>query len=377
MSIAASPRGRARSETFALVTGGGTGGHVYPALAVAEVLVARGHPREAITFVGSQRGMEASVVPGAGFRIELLPGRGIRRSLRPRALVDNARTVIDTMRACARAFRIVRRLRPRVVVGVGGYASLPTIVAARTLRVPTVVHEQNAVPGVANRVAVALGARAAVSWSRTPLRGAVLVGNPVRPAVAQVQAAPASPPVVAVVGGSLGAKRVNRAAIGLGRRWRDRGDVVIHHVCGRRDYEECRAELAAWHRPEDALVYRLVPYEDHMEHLYADATVLVGRAGAMTVAELATVGVPSVLVPLPGAPGDHQTANARALVDVGGAVIVPDAELDDARLGQELDRLLDAPERLAAMRTAARTRALPGAAAALADLVERAAGARG
>src|SRR6185436_13017652 len=141
-----------------------------------------------------------------------------------------------------------------------------------------------------------------------------LTGNPVRPAVLAVQRHPVEPPLVVLVGGSLGARRMNDAGLGLYDRWRARRDVVIYHVSGPRDYEGCHARLAALRAAGDELEYRLVPYEEHMERLYEQASVVVGRAGAVTAAELAVAGVPSVLVPLPGAPGDHQTVNARALV---------------------------------------------------------------
>src|SRR6478735_3890175 len=158
-----------RGRVYAVIAGGGTGGHVYPALAVADELVRRGHPAESLRFLGSARGLEAEAVPAAGYEIEVLPGRGFRRSLRPDALVQNARTALDTLRAVWLAIGLVRRWRPRVVFGVGGYAAAPAVLAARLWRVPVVVHEQNAAPGVVNRVAVALGARAAVSLPGTAL----------------------------------------------------------------------------------------------------------------------------------------------------------------------------------------------------------------
>jgi UDP-N-acetylglucosamine--N-acetylmuramyl-(pentapeptide) pyrophosphoryl-undecaprenol N-acetylglucosamine transferase len=271
-----------------------------------------------------------------------------------------------------RAVGIVRRLRPRVVVGVGAYASLPALVAATLLRIPTVVHEADAHPGLANRVAVRLGATAAVSFPGTALRGAVVTGNPIRPAIAAVQRAPVEPPIVAVVGGSLGARRLNEAASALADDWRDRTDVVIHHVSGARDYEECRARADARRARGDRLDYRLARYEDHMEDLYRDATLLVGRAGGMT-AELAAVGMPSVLVPLPGAPGDHQTRNAEAFARAGAARMVPDAELDGARLAIEIDALLADADACRAMSTAAAGLARRDATARFADLVEAAA----
>jgi undecaprenyldiphospho-muramoylpentapeptide beta-N-acetylglucosaminyltransferase len=358
------------SPVFALVTGGGTGGHVYPAIAVAQELVRRGHERASVHFVGAARGLEATAVPAAGFAIDLLPGRGIRRSLAPAALWSNLGALVGAGRAFVRAFRVVGRTRPRVVLGVGGFASLPCVVAARLRRVPAVVHEQNAAPGAANRIGVRLGARAAVSLPGTPLAGAVLTGNPIRPEIAAVVRSPVQPPLVAVFGGSLGARRINDAAIGLVDVWRARDDVSIALVAGPRDHDRCEASVRAQRRHDDRLAFELIAYEAHMERLYANAALVVCRAGAVSVAELAATGSPSVLVPLPGAPHDHQTANARAMVDVHGSVLVPDGELDTRRLATVVDELLADPQRLAAMGRAAATLARPGAAAAVADLVE-------
>lgn len=393
-------------RTFAVVTGGGTGGHVYPALAIADELVRRGHPPTTIRFLGSARGLEADAVPAAGFAIDLLPGRGLLRSLRPRAIAQNLRTAADTAVAVVRAFALVRRLRPAVVVGVGGYAAAPALLAARVLRIPTVVHEQNAAPGVVNRLAVALGARAAVSLPDTALRGARLTGNPVRAAIVTgtrpdaasgvaVGEQPSEQPgtqvgeqsgeqageqaaerVVGVFGGSLGARRVNDATLDLARRWRDRAGCTIRHVTGRRDYQRCVEEWERRPPGTDALNYELVEYEEDMAGFYRRADVVVTRAGAVTVAELAVAATPAVVVPLPGAPSDHQGANGRALAAAGAAVLVPDDRCDGTRLAAELDALLAAPDRLDAMRRAARALARPDAAAAVADLVEEAARAR-
>ncbi len=182
---------------------------------------------------------------------------------------------------------------------------------------------------------------------------------------------PLDRPTVAVTGGSLGAGTLNSAALGLGRRWAGRPDRAVYHVTGRRNWDELRSSSA----PGDAdgpagLCYRMVPFETQMPQLYRAADVVVGRAGAMTVAELAVAGVPSVLVPLPGAPGDHQTKNARALVDAGGAVLLVDAECDGDQLASLLDGLLDEPGRLAAMSEAARRSGHRDAADRVAEVVE-------
>lgn len=350
-----------------LITGGGTGGHVYPALALAEELVRRGTPPDRVRFVGARRGLEARAVPEAGFAIELLPGRGLQRRLTP----ANLGALWSSLVAFFRALRIVGRERPAVVVGVGGYASLACVVAARLRRIPVVVHEQNAAPGLVNRIAVRLGARPAVSLPGTRLAGAVVVGNPVREVFTRIERSPdPTRPLVLAFGGSLGARRINDAVLGLAEQWRHRPDRRIRHVAGRRNHAECVDVLSRVRRDGDPLEYTLVAYEDDMAERYGEASVVVCRAGAVTVAELAAAGVPSILVPLPGAPGDHQTRNAEALIGAGGAVMVPDDECTTDRLAAELDDLLGDPQRLEVMGRRARSLARPRAAAELADLVE-------
>lgn len=365
------------TAAWAVVAGGGTAGHVVPALATARALVARGHPAAGIHFVGSERGLEARLVPAAGLSITLLPGRGLARRLTP----ANVGAVLGLARAAARALVLLARLRPAVVLSVGGYASVACAAAAAVLRVPLVVHEQNAVPGLANRLAGRLARASAVSFPGTRLPRAVLTGNPVRPEVAAVDRSPAGRAaaraalglpsagvVVAAFGGSLGARRINDAVLGLARDWSGRPGVAVYHVVGARDWPAVAAALPAA-RP-GGLVHTAVEYEDRMPDLLAAADVCVCRAGGTTVAELAVAGVPAVLVPYPAAPHDHQTANAAALVAAGAAVLVPDPELTAGRLAEVLGPLLEDPDRLDAMGAAARRLGRPDAAERVAALVE-------
>jgi UDP-N-acetylglucosamine--N-acetylmuramyl-(pentapeptide) pyrophosphoryl-undecaprenol N-acetylglucosamine transferase len=367
----------ASTATWAVIAGGGTGGHVVPAVAVGLALVARGHPPATIRFVGSRRGIETRLVPAAGFELTALPGRGIARRLTK----DNVGAALGLLSAFVRAVVLVGRLRPKVTVAVGGYASAPAALASVIWRVPLVVAEQNAVPGLANRLAGRFAAASAVSFEGTHLRGAVLTGNPVRPEIVRADTSPAGRAaaraalglpedglVVAVAGGSLGARRINEATLELAARWAGRSGLCLYHVVGRRDFETTSAA-----RPPavpGGLDYRQVEFEDRMPLLLAAADVAVQRAGASTVAELAVIGLPSILVPLPGAPGDHQTRNARRMADAGGAVLVPDAELDADRLAGELGPLLDAPDRRRQMSEAARSLGRPDAAERVAALVE-------
>ena len=365
----------ADSATYALVAGGGTAGHVLPGLAVASALVDRGHERSSIHFVGSERGLERTLVPDAGFGVTLLPGRGIQRRL----TLENIAAAWGLLRAVAKGVGIVRRRRPKVVLVLGGYASIACTIGAVIWRVPIVVMEQNARAGAANRLAGRFAKACAVPFVETDLPRSVVTGNPVRAEVLAINrerdrvAARTSLGVtgdrtfIAVVTGSLGSRKVNEAVFAAVPKWSTRTDLSIRHVIGSRDWESVQDSL-----PEgDGLEYLAVRYEDHMDTVLAAADLLIGRAGGTTVAELAEVGVAGVLVPLPNAPRDHQTANAAALVRAGAAVLIPDADLDGDRLVAEVQPLLDDPSKLERMGTAAHTLAQPDAADAVAELVER------
>jgi undecaprenyldiphospho-muramoylpentapeptide beta-N-acetylglucosaminyltransferase len=369
-------RSTRRPKPYALIAGGGTGGHVVPAIAIARALVAAGHPAETIQFVGSARAMERTLVPEAGFDITLLPGRGIVRRLSP----ANIGAVAGLLVAAVQGIGIVVRRRPAVVVSVGGYASVACVVGAVIARVPLVVAESNAVPGAANRLGGRFAAAAAVTFPGTPLPHAVVTGNPVRPEVLAVDRSPAGRAVarrqlglseegtvVAVSGGSLGAGSINRATVGLARRWAERPGTTIYHVVGERDAKAMAEQVPP--SVDGGVRYVQVTFERRMDLVYAAADVFVGRAGASTVAELTVAGIPSVNVPLPGAPGDHQTANARRLAEAGASVVVADRDLDAVRLDTELSALVDDQDRLAAMGQAARSLGRPGAAAAVAAVV--------
>jgi len=357
-------------SVYAVITGGGTGGHVTPALAIADALVARGHARDAIRFVGAERGLEARAVPAAGYEVELLALDGIQRSFAPRALLRSLRAVVAFVGALGHCVRTLRRDRPRVVVGVGGYASAPCVLAARLLRLPTVVHEQNAVPGVVNRMAVRLGALPAVSFPGSHWKRALVTGNPIRADVAAASWHPTSPPQLAVVGGSLGAGRLNEVALGLYDHWRARTDVAIRHVAGPRNVDGCRTRLDALRRPEDRLAYELVDFEHDMPALYARSALVLCRSGATTVAEVAAVGVPAVFVPWSGAAEGQQDANAGALVAAGAALVVSDASCTVETVAPIVGALLDDPGRRDAMSAAARTLGRPDAAALVCALIE-------
>ena len=367
------------SGTWAIIAGGGTAGHVVPGLAVAHALVARGHPAESIHWVGGRRWSEGEVVGAAGFEATLLPGRGIQRRL----TADNIAAVWGLSQAGAQALSLVRARRPAVVLAMGGYASVTCALAAAALRVPLVVAEQNAVPGASNRLVGRFATACAVPFAGTPLPRAVVTGNPVRPEILAVDRSPAGRAaaraalglpadrtVIAVFGGSLGALRLNNAVLGAFDAWGGRDDLAVRHVVGERDWTLVTGGARAA-REFDGLFWQPVRYDDQRELSLAAADLAVSRAGGNTVAELAAVGLPSILVPLPGAPGDHQTANARQLADAGAAVLVADGELSAARLVRAVEGLLGDPARLASMAEAASRVGRRDAAGAVAELVEQ------
>lgn len=373
---------------FALMAGGGTAGHLQPALAVAEALAGFGHDRASIEFVGSSRGQDRTALGGRGFPVTLLPGRGIVRSTRPRDIASNAAAVVELAAAAVGGLVVVARARPRVVVSVGGYASVPAAGAAVLFGVPLVLVNVDAVPGAANRLFGRLARAAAVGWEGSGLPRAVVTGTPVRAEIAGVTRGPDDQrrarrelglppdrPTVAVFGGSLGARQVNRAVDGLAERWAGRTDRSIYHIVGKRDWgttegrDDAGPGRGRGAGPPGLALVR-VPYQERMASVYAAADVVVCRAGAMTVAELAAAGVPAVLVPLPGAPGDHQTANARVLERVGAAVVVADRECDGEYLATTLDCLFEHAGAVAAMARAAASLGRPQAAADAAAVVE-------
>ena len=378
---------RRGSETFAVVTGGGTSGHVVPALAVGEAMVARGHGRETVRFVGSSRGIEARLVPEAGFELTMLPGRGIQRRL----TIENLGAVVGLTAACGRAVALLARWRPSVTVTVGGFAGVPASLASVLLRVPLVIVNVDAVPGASNRMFGRFARSSAVAFPGTPLPRAVVTGAPVSAAALAADRSPArraavrdefavhpSRRLVVASGGSLGSGRINGAVLGLAERWAERGDLTIVHAAGTRNLDAALAAAAELGLgPADGagagLDYRVVGYEPRLTALLGACDLAVCRAGASTVAELTAIGTPSVLVPLPGAPGDHQTKNARVLSDAGAAVLLPDGECTDVVLASILGRLLEDDDALESMGEAAAGLGRRDAADLIAELAEAAA----
>jgi UDP-N-acetylglucosamine:LPS N-acetylglucosamine transferase len=324
------------SQGGIIVAGGGTAGHVLPGIAVADELVKRGWPRKAVLFVGSSRGVELEMVPAAGYGLVALSGRGLNgRRVSPRNLLN----LVAIIWAIFRGSWIVKRRRPVVVLSLGGYAALPAGIGAIVFRVPLVLAEQNTAASAANRLMTKFAKAAAVPCEGTGLKNEVITGNPVRGAVLRADRDgrslrdglgwPIDKPVVVVFGGSLGSRRINQAVWEAAKV----GDLpFIHHVVGRRDWQALPKNL-----PANVMAYE---YDDDLPNAMAASDLVVCRPGGSSVAEIALLGLPAVLVPLPNAPNDHQSRNAQYLVDSGFAVSVPDEEFDGERFRDEIERML-------------------------------------
>jgi len=344
-----------------MILAGGTGGHVYPALAVARELMGRGHE---VVWMGTPKGLEARVIPAAGIPMEWLSVAG----LRGKGWRDTLKAPFMILRALRQSKAILRRVRPDVVLGMGGFVSGPGGLLAAMMGVPLILHEQNRVPGTTNRL---LAKRATVVLEAFPESfpsnmKAIATGNPLRREIAllpvrQTSWVPGHPINILVVGGSLGAKALNEsvpeALASLGH------PLNIRHQTG----EAMRAETADRYVAA-GLVANVSAFIEDMAEAYGWADLVICRSGAMTVSELAAAALPAVLVPYPHAIDDHQTKNAHYLADIGAAVLMPQSELTPTSLASVLMNLLESPKKIELMSQKARAMAKPDATGVVADI---------
>ena len=360
------------SELRILIAGGGTGGHIIPALAVAHELVER-HKAE-VLFVGTARGLEIRLVPEAGFRLRLIDVGPLKNV----SMLTRLSTMAQLPRSISACRRLIREFQPSVVFGLGGYASGPAMVAALLMKVPTMIFEPNAMPGFANRLigkkvqAAAVNFPAACAW----FRNCEVTGIPVRPRFFTIEAPKDSAPHLLVFGGSLGARIFNTGLPAIMPALLDAvPGLTVLHQCGARNTESTRAAYSA--SGADPARWEVCPFFDDMPAQFAAARLVLSRSGASTVAELAAAGKPALLVPFAAAADQHQRRNAEAMVAVGAAVMLQEGEFDEpGRLLTELTGLLTDPCRLQTMSAAARTQAHPAAAERIAGRLVALAAAR-
>ncbi|MCS7036300.1 MAG: undecaprenyldiphospho-muramoylpentapeptide beta-N-acetylglucosaminyltransferase [Saprospiraceae bacterium] len=356
-----------------LVSGGGTGGHIFPAVAIADAL-RRLRPDAEFLFVGANGRMEMERIPQAGYRIVGIDIAGLQRGFSWSSLRQNLALPFKLWRSWRAARRIVRDFRPDVAIGTGGYASWAALRVSQRLGVPTLIHEANSYAGIANRQLARRAQRVCVAYKGMeryfPAGRVVFTGNPVRADLVGAAAKRAEGlafyglaegrKTLAVVGGSLGARTLNEAMAQGADRLAQRPDVQVLWQCGRY-YETHYRDCATARLPN----VQLRPFIERMDLLYAAADVVIARAGALTISELAVVGKPAILVPSPNVAEDHQTRNAQALAERNAALLVPDAQAAGRLLNEAL-ALLDDPQRQAVLRENIQTFARPDAAEAIA-----------
>lgn len=346
-----------------LIAGGGTGGHIIPALAVARELVSR-YGAE-VLFVGTPRGMESRLVPAAGFKLHLIEVGQLKNV----SLMTRLRTLLDLPRNIFACRRLIREFKPGAVFGVGGYASGPGMAAALWTGTPAMAFEPNAMPGLANRLvgkrvqAAAVNFPGAAKW----FRNCEVTGIPVRPEFFALQPPTGTAPRLLIFGGSQGARIFNTHVPQIAGELLDAlPGLTLLHQSGARLLEQTQAAYAA--SGADAARWRVEPFLDDMPARFGEAHLVMARSGASSVAELAAAGKPSLLVPFAAAADEHQKRNAEAMIEAGAAVMLEEPELDvPGRLLQTLVGLLKDPERLAKMSQAARTQAHPDAAEHIAE----------
>jgi len=356
-----------------VITGGGTGGHLFPALAVHGALTRR-RPEATVLFVGALRGVEATMLPRlgltfCGLRVRPVQGRGWR---------GRATALLGLPWVVRQASRLLRESGAQVVLGVGGYASFPTVLAARILGIPAVIHEQNAYPGLANRCLGRFASGVAVSFEAAagffPAGRVTVSGNPVRPEIQPGDAGQARRRfellperfTVLIFGGSQGAHRINRGTVeALPRLSGSKEQIQFLHGTGEPDLNDVRRAYE-----QGGYRARVEAFFQDMATAYAAADFVIARAGASTIFELAAMGKAALLVPYPHAANDHQRLNAEAMVKAGAAWTLPDQYCDGQRIAASIQAALEKPEVLAQMRGKARTLARPDAADRIVDLLE-------
>ncbi|MBQ9616244.1 MAG: undecaprenyldiphospho-muramoylpentapeptide beta-N-acetylglucosaminyltransferase [Selenomonadaceae bacterium] len=365
-----------------IVSGGGTGGHIYPAITLIRAIREK-MPEAEFLYVGTREGLEADIVPKEGLPFETVELRGFERHF----TLDNFRRAGKAMMSVATAAKIVRRFRPDAAIGTGGYVCGPVLLAASLMHVPSLIQEQNVVPGITNRILARFVSRIAVGTKTAllhfPAGKAVCTGNPIRKEVLSATREEGltafgfdgARPIVLVSGGSRGARSINHAMVDVLQEAQHHPEVQFLHVTGNAEHEDIlRRMRSAGVDLEKARHIHVVPYLYNMPQAMAMADLAVFRAGATGIAELTARGIPAILIPYPYAAENHQEYNARELEDAGAARMILNRDLNGDSLGAVLQELLSAPEKLREMAAASKAMGRPQAADEIADMVLELAG---
>ncbi|GED70625.1 UDP-N-acetylglucosamine--N-acetylmuramyl-(pentapeptide) pyrophosphoryl-undecaprenol N-acetylglucosamine transferase 1 [Brevibacillus reuszeri] len=355
-----------------VLTGGGTGGHIYPALAVARE-VSRQHPQAAFLYIGSKHGLEAQLVPRTEIPFQSVEISGLKRKL----TLDNLKTLWKFLRAVSDSKKMLREFRPDVVIGTGGYVCGPVVYAAAKLGIPTMIHEQNVVPGLTNKFLSRSVTKVAVSFSESlaffPSAKTVLTGNPRATEVMHGNAeagrsflgVDAGKKIVLIFGGSRGARAINEAVVAMVNQLGQFTDTHFVYVTGDVHYEKIHAELQQM--GDISTNITVLPFVHNMPDVLAATHVLVGRAGASTLAEVTALGVPSILIPSPYVTNNHQEKNARGLEKVGAAEVIVEQELTGESLLKALSAILADAKRWEQMKKSSLSLGMPHAATEIVD----------
>lgn len=355
-----------------LVTGGGTGGHIYPALAFIRY-VQKIQPDSEFLYVGTHRGLENKIVPETGISFKTIKIQGFKRKLS----LDNIKTVQLFLESIKRSKEILREFKPDVVIGTGGYVSGSVVYAAARMKIPTIVHEQNSVPGMTNKFLSRFADRVGICFPDAaqyfPESKTVLVGNPRaqevvtsgKSEVLEQYGLLPDIPTVLIFGGSQGALKINQAVIQALPKFSQK-DYQVLYASGDRYYNEIKEKFDVEKINRNL---SLQPYIKNMTDVMANVDLLIGRAGATSIAELTALGLPAILIPSPYVTNDHQTKNAQSLVNTGAVKMIPDADLTGESLIDAVDEIMNDSEKREAMAKASRQEGIPDAAERLWSLV--------
>lgn len=330
-----------------MISGGGTGGHIYPALTIYKTLDTMVDAN--FLYVGTERGLESRIVPKEGIPFTTLPVQGLQRKLS----LDTLVTAGKTLSSLWKANQLISKFKPNIVIGTGGYVCGPLLLAAALRGIPTLIQEQNVVPGITNKTlsrfvdVVAVGYEGAARYFPSA-KQVVYTGNPVRPSVVTANREEArayfglqdNQTAILVAGGSRGARSINTAMQAVHEQYKGREDIKIIHATGTDEYSRVCEGLGIHEGEVYSPTSHIVPYLDNMDMAMAASDMAIFRSGAIGLAELAVRGIPSILIPYPYAAADHQTFNAKAFVEAGASTMIVDKELDGTRLLQAVDAML-------------------------------------